>query len=322
MHPDIRHAFDHALAEARTHVGATAPNPPVGCAILDIDGVLLAVAAHQRAGTEHAETLAIRQCEEAGVAERIHTIVVTLEPCNHTGRQPPCAEAILATSAREVWIGSTDPNPRVAGGGAKRLRTAGLEVRVLSAEPREEDRALLTACERLIAPFSKWVRTGLPWVTVKQAFDLTGSMIPPPELKTFTSPDSLKLAHELRRRANAILTGSGTILADWPEFTVRHVPDHADVRRWLSIIDKRRRTPDAYLAAARERGFRVRLDDDFRSALNFLGNRGDVLEVLVEAGPSLSGAILLGGLWDERVLIRAQGNGERDTVEVEYSHAF
>ena len=105
---DILPAMTLALLEAPKFEGATAPNPPVGCVLLDRDGNVLSIAAHQKAGALHAEALAIKQCDDPA---RIHTVVVTLEPCNHTGRTGPCTEAILATPARQVWIGMADPNP-------------------------------------------------------------------------------------------------------------------------------------------------------------------------------------------------------------------
>jgi diaminohydroxyphosphoribosylaminopyrimidine deaminase/5-amino-6-(5-phosphoribosylamino)uracil reductase len=298
----IAAAFDAGLDAARSFVGATAPNPPVGCVLLDAAGMVLACEAHARAGSPHAEAQAIARCREAGTDGRIDTLVVTLEPCNHHGRTPPCTEAILATPARTVWFGEIDPNPRVAGGGGGRLAAAGLEVRPLAGLASPHALRLQRGCRELIAPYAKHARTGLPWVTVKQALDATGGMIPPPGAKTFTSPASLDLAHQLRRRADAILTGSGTILADAPAFTVRRVADHPAKRRWLVILDRRGRVPEAYITAARERGFEVRVETDLRNALAKLGSDG-ALEVLIEAGPQLLAAVLAQDLWDEQVII-------------------
>jgi diaminohydroxyphosphoribosylaminopyrimidine deaminase/5-amino-6-(5-phosphoribosylamino)uracil reductase len=309
-------AFEAAIARAVRFVGATAPNPPVGCVLLDRAGQVLACEAHARAGTPHAEALAIARCREAGLAERIHTVVVTLEPCNHHGRTPPCTEAILATPARAVWIGAVDPNPQVAGGGAARLAAAGLDVRRVADLPHPQAERLEAACRDLIAPFAKRTRTGLPWVTVKQALDGHASMIPPPGAKTFTAAASLDLAHRLRRRADAILTGSGTIAADDPAFTVRRVPDHADKRRILVILDRRGRTPPAYLAGARARGFEPWVETDLTQALYRLGEAG-VLEVLVEAGPQVLASVLASGLWDEHVVISTSSRpGEPDHVRI------
>lgn len=312
----IAEAFRRALELARLHEGATAPNPPVGCVLLDRDGNELAAGAHCKAGTPHAEAIAIAQARAAGIASQIHTLVVTLEPCNHHGRTPACAEAILATPAKHIWIACRDPNPGVAGGGAARLAEAGLEVRFLADLNTPNATALAQDATRLIEPFAKHVQTGLPFVTVKQALSRAGGMIPPPGQKTFTAPTSLVLAHSLRRRADAIFTGSGTVLADRPEFTVRLVPDHVGKQRRLFILDRRRRVSAHYRDAARQRGFVVQIADDLVAALAVLGASG-ALEVLVEAGPTLTGTVLESGLWDEHVLIEQgalAGGGDQVTI--------
>lgn len=305
--PILAQAFSRALRAAAEFEGSTAPNPPVGCVLLDANGAELAMAGHRKAGELHAEAAAIRLAHERGVATRIHTVVVTLEPCNHTGRTPPCTEAILSTPARELWIGVKDPNPAVPGQGAGRLKAAGVTVGFVE-DLRHADAAKLhAAAQRLNAPFAKRSTTGLPWVTVKQAVARDGSMIPPAGQKTFTSAPSLIVAHQLRKRADAILTGSGTVLADSPEFTVRHVPDFPGKQRRLVILDRRRRVPANYLKAAAQRGFDVRVEDALAGALQALGSHG-VLEVLVEAGPTLTRQVLNSGLWDEHYRIE-QGAG-------------
>jgi diaminohydroxyphosphoribosylaminopyrimidine deaminase / 5-amino-6-(5-phosphoribosylamino)uracil reductase len=303
---DILPAMTLALAEAQKFEGATAPNPPVGCVLLGIDGAVLSVAAHQKAGTLHAEALAIKQCNNP---DRIHTVVVTLEPCNHTGRTGPCTEAILSTSAKNVWIGMADPNPHVAGGGADRLRNAGLNVQFLNEADAPK---LKTDLQRLIAPFTKRALHGLPWVTIKQAINTQGNMIPPAGQKTFTSQSSLILAHQLRRRSDAIITGSGTVLADDPHFTVRLVEDFAGKRRHLVLFDRRRRISQFYLDAATARGFKISFANDLLSTLKNLSEEG-ALEVLVEAGPSLTQSILESNLWDEHVLIT---KGDPDRIQI------
>ena len=303
----ILRAFSRALELARAHEGATAPNPPVGCVLLDAQGRDLASGAHRRAGLLHAEAEAIAQARAAGVAEKVDAVVVTLEPCNHHGRTPPCAEAILTTGARQVWIACRDPNPQVAGGGAERLRAAGLSVSFLSGLDHPSAPSLLAEAERLLAPFAKRVRTGLPFITIKQAIATSGSMVPAIGKKTFTSAASLELAHRLRRRADAILTGSGTVLADDPLFTVRLVPDHPDKQRMLVLLDRRRRISAAYLDAARQRGFAVHRADDVHEALQTIGDAGG-MEVLVEAGSTLTAHMLTAGLWDEHVLIEQAAN--------------
>lgn len=308
----IASAFQCALDAAESFRGSTAPNPPVGCAVLDSRGEILAVAAHERAGTAHAEAKALAACREARTLARAHTLIVTLEPCNHSGRTPPCCDAILASPVRHVWIGSRDPNPNVPGGGAQRLANAGLVVSEISTIAPD----LFRKSESLIAPFAKRARTGLPWISIKQALDEEGSMVPPPGEKTFTSRASLLLAHQLRKRSDAIITGSGTVLADSPHFTVRHVSDHPEKRRALIVLDRRRRVPRSWLARAATRGFDVEICDSYEDALALSASRG-ALEVLVEAGPSITEYVLGSAQWDELYRIHKNGNGPgADRVEV------
>jgi len=307
----LRPALDRALGEAERFRGATAPNPPVGAAALNAEGALLGVAAHRQAGTSHAEASLLSELESANLADDVHTLIVTLEPCNHHGRTPPCTEAILRhPGIRHIVYASPDPNPRVLGGGAARLQESGREVTCW--KNREPNSALTARAQALIAPFTKWSLTGRPWVTVKQALDAQGSMIPPEGQKTFTSEKSLQYAHELRKRADAILTGSGTILADQPLFTVRRVPDHSGKSRWLAVLDRRNRVPASYLEEARARGFRADRFRDLEKSLEFLGSQG-VHEVLVEAGPELTRSLLEGGFWDTHVVIQSFPTGDRIT---------
>lgn len=278
----INRAMNYALAEARHWIGATSPNPPVGAAALDAQGNLLAVAAHQRAGQLHAEPSVIALCRQKGCADQIHTLVVTLEPCNHTGLTPPCTETIIAARIPHVVVGTVDPNPKVSGSGIERLRIAGIQVSVGCEEQ---------ACRWLAHAFINKQVTGRPWLTVKRAYRSNGSMIPPKGQTTFTSSSSLNLAHRLRKKADAILTGSGTILADNPALTVRHVRDHTDKIRRLAILDRRRRVPVSYLESARKRGFLPAVYDSLEEAIHELGGYG-VQDILVEAGPSLSASCL------------------------------
>lgn len=305
------YALRAALELAREFQGATSPNPPVGAAALDEQGNLLSLKAHERAGEAHAEASLIADCGVRGLRDRINTLIVTLEPCNHHGRTPPCTEALLELarqgSLKRVVFGTRDPNPRVQGGGARRLQQAGIQALCL------ED----AACAELIRGFSWWSRTGRPWVTVKTAFTRDSSMIPPRGKKTFTSDASLRFAHELRRRADAILTGSGTVLADAPLFTVRHVADHAGKKRRLYVLDRGGRVPSEWIESRAAAGFELRRwTGSLADALDELGSQG-VLEVLVEAGPTLSESFLGSPqLWNEHVLIRQGAEpGDEDTIE-------
>ncbi|PTS88944.1 MULTISPECIES: bifunctional diaminohydroxyphosphoribosylaminopyrimidine deaminase/5-amino-6-(5-phosphoribosylamino)uracil reductase RibD [unclassified Caulobacter] len=312
----ILEGFRHALAAAEAYVGATAPNPPVGCTVLDADGRILATAAHQKAGTAHAEAAALALCRQAGTFEQIDTLLVTLEPCNHQGRTPPCVEAILASPARTIWIASRDPNPAVAGGGAARLAAQGRQVFDLARLNQPEAAELVRRADRLIAPFVCWSTRGRPWLTLKQALTFGGEMVPPAGAKTFTSPTSLDFAHNLRRRADAIITGSGTVLADDPLFTVRRVADPRTGPRRLAILDRRRRVPTDYLRAARTRGLEASLHDSIPAVLDDLAAAG-TLEALVECGPSLLAAFLAADLWDEHVVIRqSDPDGRADRIDI------
>jgi diaminohydroxyphosphoribosylaminopyrimidine deaminase / 5-amino-6-(5-phosphoribosylamino)uracil reductase len=307
-------AFRHALQIASEQQGATAPNPVVGCVLLDARGGVLTAAAHLGAGLPHAEARAIAMAHAAGLAERIDTVIVTLEPCNHHGRTGPCSAAILSTPAREVWYGMADPN-LVASGGAERLRAAGLRVFRLEDLDHPDRASLLVQAERLLAPFATRVQRARPFVTVKQALDPLGSMIPPKGAKTFTGPEALLLAHQLRRRADAIVTGSGTVLADQPEFTVRHLPDIAGKSRILTILDRRGRVDADYLAKAAGLGFRPEIATDLPEALRRLAAAG-CNEVLVEAGPTLTSLVRDLGLWDEWVLIEKALEGQPDRITI------
>jgi diaminohydroxyphosphoribosylaminopyrimidine deaminase / 5-amino-6-(5-phosphoribosylamino)uracil reductase len=302
-------AMGMALNAAEKFVGATAPNPPVGAIALDKQGKVLLGAAHQVAGGPHAEAKVLELAEKLGKLSQIETLVVTLEPCNHQGKTKPCTETILRHKhIRRVVFGCHDPNPKVTGGGEARLREAGLEV---------VSGVLETECQFLIRAFAKHALTGRPYVTLKAAFTSEGSMIPPTGRKTFTSEASLLFAHELRKRADAIWTGSGTVLADQPEFTVRWVPDHPGKRRFLLLSDRRRRIGQDWLQKAEKNGFRLHFAETLDEGLDFLGKNG-VLEVLVEAGPALRQAWLESGLWDESVVI-IQGKGEEDDkVEIHF----
>ncbi|MDD4615725.1 MAG: bifunctional diaminohydroxyphosphoribosylaminopyrimidine deaminase/5-amino-6-(5-phosphoribosylamino)uracil reductase RibD [Alphaproteobacteria bacterium] len=296
-----RVAMRHALREARQWIGSTSPNPPVGAAAIGKNGEILAVAAHRRAGEDHAEAALLKLCRERNVLSQVEAMAVTLEPCNHTGLTPPCAEAIIAAGIRTVAVGAKDPNPRVKGGGINRLRKAGIEV----IEGIKSE-----ACQNLIHAFAFFSKTGKPFVTVKRAFDASGGMIPPKGQKTFTSPESLALAHCLRKKADAILTGSGTILADNPDFTVRHVPDYKSKRRILAILDRRARVPKAYLEAATERGLVPVVYADLGQCIADLAQK-NIQDVLVEAGPRLSDAILASPYWTLRVDIH---KSDKDSI--------
>ncbi|GAA3681702.1 MULTISPECIES: bifunctional diaminohydroxyphosphoribosylaminopyrimidine deaminase/5-amino-6-(5-phosphoribosylamino)uracil reductase RibD [Acetobacter] len=298
-------AFDMAVSEAWRFAGQTAPNPAVGCVLLDARGEVLVIAAHHKAGALHAERLAVEQAHALGVVERIHTAVVTLEPCNHTGRTPPCTEALLSTPVQTVWIGCADPNPHVPGGGAAYLQARGLDVRWLA--HAANGGACLARCKALLAPFAWRMAHGRPWITVKQAVNAQGNMVPPVGSTTFTTRQSLEFAHILRRVTDGIVTGTGTIQADLPAFTVRHVPDHANRRRVLVVCGAPNKVPAHWQEQAQAR-FDVLFCPDCADLPAVLASTS-ALWVMVEAGPTLLRAISAQGLWDDWLHIRQDAQG-------------
>jgi diaminohydroxyphosphoribosylaminopyrimidine deaminase / 5-amino-6-(5-phosphoribosylamino)uracil reductase len=199
-----------AIALEEAHKAIPSPNPPVGAVVVTKEGEVKGRGFHLRAGEDHAEAIALAQ---AGEASKGGTLYVTLEPCNHHGRTPPCVDAILSAGIRRVVIGCVDPNPGVVGGGAQRLTDAGLDVEVGVSGP--EARAL-------IAPWTKFVTTGLPHVTLKLALSLDGRIATRTGAsKWVTGAESRAKVHELRARHDAVAVGIGTVLADDPRLTVR-----------------------------------------------------------------------------------------------------
>jgi diaminohydroxyphosphoribosylaminopyrimidine deaminase / 5-amino-6-(5-phosphoribosylamino)uracil reductase len=307
MDPVIVAAFEMAISSAARFRGATAPNPPVGAATLDPAGRIVAVSAHEEAGKPHAETNAIAM-HASKTSEPVATLIVTLEPCNHYGRTPPCTEAVLRARPQSVWIGALDPNRQVAGGGCAVLAAGGMRVHLLGDLSSHTARRIAEACSDLILPFSHRLATGRPWVTIRQILGPNAGMSSSLSRKASASQDVLAFAHQLRKRADVILTGSGTVLADWPDFSVRHIPDHRSKRRSLLICDRRNRVPQAYLEATRLRGLDAIKVTDIDAALHVLGAQG-CLEVLVEAGPTLLHHVLKTDLWDEHIVIQTADNG-------------
>lgn len=193
-----------ALALAGRGCGRTRPNPPVGAVILR-EGRVVGRGWHRRAGLPHAEIEAIA---EAGAAAHGGTLYVTLEPCSTHGRTPPCTDAIIAAGIKEVVMATRDPNPRHRGRGTRLLRKAG--IRVVEGVCEKEAR-------RLIAPFAKWITTGMPYVTLKLGMSLDGRIADKRGASRWiTGPESRKVVHELRSRVDAIMVGAGTALADDP----------------------------------------------------------------------------------------------------------
>ena len=202
-----------AIDLARKAMGTTSPNPAVG-AVLAKDGAVVGSGATRPAGQAHAEVVALAQ---AGEQARGATLYVSLEPCCHWGRTPPCTGAIIEAGVAEVVVAVTDPNPIVAGGGIARLREAGIPVSML---PRD-DSELESAIE-LYEGFAKHISTGLPFVTVKFAMSLDGKIATRTgDSKWVTGPDARALVQQMRRETDAVMVGIKTVLADDPALTAR-----------------------------------------------------------------------------------------------------
>jgi diaminohydroxyphosphoribosylaminopyrimidine deaminase/5-amino-6-(5-phosphoribosylamino)uracil reductase len=314
-----------ALGEARK--GTPSPNPHVGAVVLSREGAVVGRGFHPRRGREHAEVAALR---EAGGAARGGTLYVTLEPCNHHGRTPPCTEAILAAGIARVVVGVRDPNPHVDGGGDERLRAAGVDV----TEGVEE-----AACARFLAPWTKHVRTGRPWVRLKLASSLDGRIAAAPHPSRPDAPRGVSRwitgaaararVHAMRAAADAVAVGIETALADDPELTPRdatpieardlptRVVFDASARLPLAskLVRTARETPTWILVASdadassrdglAAAGARVLVVPRAASgslslpaALEALGREG-IVDLMVEGGARLAGALVAEDLVDE-----------------------
>ncbi|MFM9958347.1 MAG: bifunctional diaminohydroxyphosphoribosylaminopyrimidine deaminase/5-amino-6-(5-phosphoribosylamino)uracil reductase RibD [Phycisphaerales bacterium] len=336
----IRHA---ALAGWRGF-GRVEPNPMVGCVIGTVRGEVLGVGWHRVFGGPHAEVEAIADCERRGHPTHGATAWVTLEPCNHFGKTPPCTDALLRAGIARVVFARRDPN-KPASGGAERLAAAGVEC--VEVPPQQQGGELAL---RLSDPFIKRLHTGLPWVIAKWAQTLDGKVATRTgDSKWISGESSRAMVHRLRGRVDAVLTGIGTVRADNPRLTAR--PNHGQPRRTprRCIIDPRLETPREALlltgsaagandgpvtlfttpvAAHSPRAEELRRAGvevvplptasggslqgaggasglDLAAALRHLARAHDALNVLVESGPGLLGRLIAAGLVDEALVFIA-----------------
>jgi diaminohydroxyphosphoribosylaminopyrimidine deaminase / 5-amino-6-(5-phosphoribosylamino)uracil reductase len=296
------------------HLGDPSPNPHVGCVIVK-DGRLIATGYHASVGDRHAEVMAL---EKAGSQARGATLYITLEPCNHFGRTPPCTEAILAAGISRVVAGCPDPNPNVTGGGLAKLRERGVEVTT---------GVLAASCKSLIRPWKKYITQGTAYLTLKLAMSLDGRIATRTGASRWiTSPESRARGHRLRAVHDAVLVGVSTIVSDDPQLTVREGPPARNPIR--VIVDSALRIPLSSIVvstaaeiptcvlttptssvkaeeALAERGVsvvRVTANSqgrcDMREALRALAQR-EVVSVLCEGGAELAGSLLADQLAEE-----------------------
>jgi diaminohydroxyphosphoribosylaminopyrimidine deaminase / 5-amino-6-(5-phosphoribosylamino)uracil reductase len=309
-----------ALELAAQAIGLSEPNPRVGCVIVAPDGRTIGRGFTQAAGQAHAEVMALRDAQAHGETLRGATVYVTLEPCSHHGRTPPCCDALIAAGVARVEFAVSDPNPQVSGAGQERLRAAGIEVRT---------GPCADAARELNIGFFSRMQRGRPWVRLKAAVTLDGrTALPDGTSQWITGEEARRDGHLFRKRAGAVLTGVGTVRDDDPRLDVRHVDTAVQPRR--VIVDSRLDTPLSarilqppgavliYAAhaepqrveALRALGADVQLiagpggKVDLPRALQDLAQRG-VNELHVEAGHKLNGSFVREGLVDEFLIYMA-----------------
>jgi diaminohydroxyphosphoribosylaminopyrimidine deaminase/5-amino-6-(5-phosphoribosylamino)uracil reductase len=325
-------ALAQAVALARGAIGLSEPNPRVGCVLVSAKGEVIGQGHTQQAGGPHAEVMALREAAERGQPTQGATAYVTLEPCSHHGRTPPCADALVKASVARVVVALLDPNPLVGGQGVARLRAAGIQVDVV---PPEHPCAVASR-ELNIGFLSRMVRQR-PWVRMKMAGSLDGRTALDNGQSQWITGDAARADGQVwRARAGAVLTGIGTVLADDPRLDVRAVQTPRQPLR--VVLDSNWRTPssarllappgqvliyglsdglDAAQAARTQQALREQGADvatlppdatgqhlDLGAVLADLGRRG-INELHVEAGARLNAAFIAGGWVDEYLVYLA-----------------
>jgi diaminohydroxyphosphoribosylaminopyrimidine deaminase / 5-amino-6-(5-phosphoribosylamino)uracil reductase len=235
--------LEQALALARRAIGLSEPNPRVGCIVGHPDGRVIGRGHTQAVGGPHAEVMALRDAAAAGSeSTRGATAWVTLEPCAHQGRTPPCTLALISAGVARVVVAIEDPFPSVAGRGIAQLRAAGIEVAVADRNSGPREAALVQAAEEINIGFFSRQRRGRPWVRVKLAASIDGlTALPDGRSQWITGTAARADGHAWRARAGAILTGIGTVLADDPRLDVRG--HELAVQPLRVVLDRRGRTP-------------------------------------------------------------------------------
>jgi diaminohydroxyphosphoribosylaminopyrimidine deaminase/5-amino-6-(5-phosphoribosylamino)uracil reductase len=313
---DIKY-MKRALTLARKGIGKTSPNPAVGCVIVK-SGAVIGEGWHRKAGGPHAE---IHALEMAGAAARGADLYVTLEPCCHTGKTPPCSDALIKAGVKRVVAGMKDPNPLVSGSGLDALERAGIDT---TCGVLEDD------CRAINLPFIKLITTGMPYVTYKCAMTLDGNIATiTGESRWISCEESRKHVHKMRANMDAVMVGVDTVIADNPSLTVRHVRGRNPLR---VIVDTRLRTPESFVVLSGKlssktiiattetnprvhrrylkQGATIVVCDEFDGRVSMtdllpkLGTMG-VQSILLEGGSRLAGTMLQHGLIDELVFFVA-----------------
>jgi diaminohydroxyphosphoribosylaminopyrimidine deaminase/5-amino-6-(5-phosphoribosylamino)uracil reductase len=280
-------AMARALVLARR--GPTGENPRVGCVVLDRDGAIAGEGWHEGAGTAHAESVALAA---AGDRARDGTAVVTLEPCAHDGRTGPCVQTLIDAAVGRVVYGLAEPNP-VASGGAALLRSVGIDVAEI------DDPTLRTAAVDLVRHWAFAVRSGRPFVTWKFATTLDGrSAARDGSSRWITGPAARADVHRLRAECDTVLVGTGTVLADDPQLTVREAAGPPPVRQPVrAVMGLRDLPPHARVLDDPSPGVLLRTRDP-AEAVRVLWDRG-ARHILLEGGPTIAASFVAAGLVDE-----------------------
>ena len=313
--------MNQALLEAKKALWITDPNPRVGCVLVK-EHQIIGAGFTQQVGSHHAEVMAIRNARERGFDTVGATAYVTLEPCCHFGKTPPCVDAIIVAGIKKVFICSTDPNPFVLGKGIERLKEHQIEVHT----------GLLAEQSIALNPgFMKRMQTGMPWVRLKIASSLDGiTALPNGKSQWITSAQARLDGHRFRAQASVILTGFGTVLADDPELTVRGL--NVTRQPLKAIIDSKLEiSPSAKVLSSGDAVIFCSINDtdkmnalflahpqlkiipipneagkvDLSAALKYLADQFHANEVHVEAGFKLNGSLLREECVDEILLYQA-----------------
>lgn len=325
-----------AVELAKMSAGFVSPNPLVG-AVIAKNGAILAEGRHRHFGDLHAETDAIKNAVEHGINIEGTTLYVNLEPCSHFGKQPPCVDAVIKNKISRVVFGMTDPNPLVSGRGAEKLRSAGIEVKsgILEKECRELNRF-----------FIKQITTGIPYVVMKAAVSIDGSIAcANGNANWISSPESRKNVHFLRSQLDAVLIGKNTAAADNPQLTVRAVEgrnplrvvldsrmelspelnlfsDDISDKTYLFCLQKFTETEKAGLLEKKGvKTIGIDADEngmlDIKKVLEYLGKKAKINSVLIEGGAGVFTSFMKAQLIDEYVIYvcpKILGNGIRPNI--------
>ncbi len=280
--------MDRAVAAAAAGRARTSPNPWVGCVVVTADGTTFEGATEPPPG-RHAEVVALDAARAAGADLAGATVYVTLEPCAHHGRTPPCADAVVTAGVHRVVVAITDPDPQVESRGIDHLRAAGIDVTLGVGA---------AAVTEQLAPYLHHRRTGRPWVVLKLAASLDGrTAAPDASSRWITGPEARADVHRLRAESDAVLVGAGTVRADNPRLDVRLTDQPMPTRQPLRVV-LGTAPPDASVHPCLELGGAL------ADVLDTLGGKG-VIQLLVEGGATVAGEYHRQGLVDQYVVYLA-----------------